>query len=203
MSMPGFLPHHRFMECRPIWIRIVAEAIARVIRLDRVMAHYGPETKEARNQLRRTIASTIKRIWPEDNIEQAITEAPEGWVNNEAIQDQLRQLSPRNDAQRGLQSRASQISGNIAEGRWLFIEQLGQRSLPMPFFGMLVFWLTVIFTSFGLFSPRNATVILVLFVCALSATGSLFLILELDTPYEGLLNVSSAPLVNALAHLGQ
>ena len=121
----------------------------------------------------------------------------------EVIQDQLRQLSTWNDAPRWLQSRALQISGDIAEGRWLLIEQSGQRSIPMPFFVMLVFWLTVIFASFGLFSPRNATVIVVLLICALSAAGSLFLILELDTPYEGLIKVSSAPLRNALAHLGQ
>jgi hypothetical protein len=179
------------------------QTASRVILLDRVMAQYGPETKEARELLRRSIDSTIKRIWPEDKIGQAVTEPPGGRAPIEAIQDQLRQLSPRNDAQRWLQSRALQISGDIAEGRWLLIEQLGQRSIPMPFFLMLVFWLTVIFASFGLFSPRNATVIAVLLICALSAAGALFLIMELDTPYEGLIKVSSAPLVNALAHLGQ
>jgi len=179
------------------------QAGSRIILLDRVMAHYGPETKEARELLRRTIAATIKRVWPEDKVGQAVTEAAEVRVNIEAVQDQLRQLSPKNDAQRWLQTRALQVSGDIAEARWLLIEQLGQRSLPMPFLGMLVFWLTVIFASFGLFSPRNATVITVLLVCALSAAGSLFLIMELDTPYAGLIKVSSTPLVNALAHLGQ
>jgi hypothetical protein len=179
------------------------QASARVILLDRVMAHYGPETNEARDLLRRDIASTIKRVWPEDKIGQAVAESTEGRVDIEAIQDKLRQLSPRNDAQRWLQSRALQISGEIAEGRWLLIEQLGQRSIPMPFFVMLVFWLTIIFASFGLFSPRNATVITVLLICALSAAGSLFLILELDTPYQGLIKVSSAPLRIALTHLGR
>ena len=179
------------------------QAGSRVILLDRAMAQYGPETKEARELLRRSIASTIKRVWPEDKSGQAIAEAPERRVPIEAIQDQLRQLVPRNDAQRWLQSRALQISGDIAEGRWLLIEQLGQSSIPMPFLVMVVFWLTVIFTSFGLLSPRNATVIAILLICALSAAGSLFLILELDTPYEGLIKVSSAPLRSALAHLGR
>ena len=176
---------------------------SRVILLDRVMAQYGPETKDARDLLRRSIDSTINRIWPEDKIGQAVSAAPEGMVYIETIQDKLRQLSPRTDAQRWLQSRALQISGDIAQGRWLLIEQLGQRSLPMPFFVMLVFWLTVIFASFGLISPRNATVITVLLVCALSAAGSLFLIMELDTPYEGLIKISGAPLHSALTHLGQ
>ena len=175
---------------------------SRVILLDRIMAHYGPETMEARDLLRRSLTSAIARLWPEDKIGQAVAKAPEGRVNIEAVQDKLRQLSPRNDAQRWLQSRALQISGDIAEGRWLLIEQIGQSSVPMPFLVMLVFWLTVIFTSFGLFSPRNATVIAVLLICALSAAGSLFLVLELDTPNAGLMKVSSAPLHNALAHLG-
>jgi hypothetical protein len=65
------------------------------------------------------------------------------------------------------------------------------------------FWVTIIFTSFGLLSPRNATVIAVLLVCALSMAGSLFLIQELDRPYEGLIKLSNAPLRDALVHLGQ
>ena len=175
---------------------------SRVMLLDRVMAHYGPETNEARDLLRRSVTSTIKRMWPEEKIGQAVVKADEGGSDIEAVQDKLRQLSPRKDDQRWLQSRALQISGEIAGARWLLIEQTGQSSIPMPFLVMLVFWLAIIFASFGLFSPRNATVIGVLFICALSATGALFLILELDTPYEGLLKVSSAPLRIALAHLG-
>jgi hypothetical protein len=73
----------------------------------------------------------------------------------------------------------------------------------MPFLVMLVFWLTFIFATFGLFSPCNTTLIAVLLVCALSAAGALFLVLELDTPYGGLIKVSSVPLRNALAHLSR
>jgi hypothetical protein len=166
------------------------------------MAQYGPETKEARALLRYSVASTIKRVWPEDNIGQAIPVAPQGSVPIEAIQDQLRHLSPRNDVQRSVQSRALEISNEIAEGRWFLIEQIGERSLPMPFFVLMVFWLTIIFTSFGLFSPPNATVITVLLICTLSAAGALFLILELDSPYAGMIKVSSAPLRTALTYLG-
>jgi hypothetical protein len=175
---------------------------SRVILLDRAMTHYGPETMEARQLLRNAVASSIERIWPEDQARPAIAMERDGWVDIETVQDKLRQLSPRNDAQRWLQSRALQISGDIAEGRWLLIEQMVQRSIPMPFLIILVSWLAIIFISFGLVSPRNSTVIVILFVCALSTAGAFFLILELDSPYEGLLKVSSAPLQNALAHLG-
>ena len=89
---------------------------SRVILLDRIMAHYGPETMEARDLLRRSVTSAIARIWPEDKIRQAVAKAPKARVDIETIQDKLRQLSPQNDAQRWLQSRALQISGEIAEG---------------------------------------------------------------------------------------
>lgn len=76
-------------------------------------------------------------------------------------------------------------------------------SFATPFLVVLVFWLTVIFATFGLFAPRNATVFAVWFVCALSVSGAIFLILELDTPFEGLLQISSDPMRDALARIGQ
>jgi hypothetical protein len=175
---------------------------ARIILLDRTMADYGPETREVRELLRRTVASVIERMWPEEKTRPAVGKTSESGAGIEAVQDKLRGLSPRGDAQRWLQSRALQVSGDIAETRWLLMEQREASSLPMAFLVMLVFWLTVIFFSFGLFSPRNATVIAVLLVCTLSVTGSLFLILELDRPYEGLIKVSSASLRMALVQLG-
>jgi hypothetical protein len=68
---------------------------------------------------------------------------------------------------------------------------------------LLVCWLTIIFFSFGLFATPNTTVIIVLLVCALSAASALFLILELDQPYGGFIKISSAPMQNAVARLGQ
>ncbi|MGD0232672.1 MAG: hypothetical protein ABSC19_20350 [Syntrophorhabdales bacterium] len=174
------------------------QAGAKITLLDRVMAKYGPETTEARALLRRTVVTGIKRVWPEDK-----TVSPAEPAGIEDVQDRLRELSPRNDAQRSLQSRAVQIASDLSEARWLLLEQQRDSSLPMPFLVILIFWLTVIFASFGLFSSPNATVIVILLVCALSAAGSIFLILELDRPAQGLIKVSDAPLRNALLHLGQ
>jgi uncharacterized membrane protein len=95
------------------------------------------------------------------------------------------------------------VCSDIAESRWLLVEQRGLSSLPMPFFVMLASWLVIIFFILGLLSPRNATVIIVLLVCALSTAGSLYLIQELDRPYEGLITISSTPLRTALAILGR
>jgi hypothetical protein len=176
---------------------------AKIVVLDRVMAQYGPETRDARDHLRRNITSAIERIWPEEASKVVMGKNVQSGNDLEALQDRLRQLSPQNDSQRRLQSRALQVSADIADARWLLLEQVGQSSLSAPFLVMLVFWLTIIFASFGLFAPRNATVIIVLFICAFSAAGSLFLIFELDRPYQGVIKISSAPLRYALANMGR
>ena len=68
--------------------------------------------------------------------------------------------------------------------RELLFEQLGS-SIPVPFLMVLVFRLTIIFANFGLFALRNGTVITAFFVCALSVSGAIFRILELDRSFEG------------------
>jgi len=79
----------------------------------------------------------------------------------------------------------------------------GAAAVSTPLLVVLVFWLTMIFFSFGLYGPRNAIVIVGLFVSGLSVSGAILLILEMYTPYRGLIQISSAPLRSALAHLGQ
>jgi hypothetical protein len=86
--------------------------------------------------------------------------------------------------------------------RWMMFEQAGN-FVSIPLLAVLVFWLAIIFASFGLFAPRNATALVTLFVCALSVSAAIFLIMEMYSPFRGLMQISSAPLRNALAHLGQ
>jgi membrane-bound ClpP family serine protease len=90
----------------------------------------------------------------------------------------------------------------IGQTRWLMYEQ-GAASISMPLVIVLVFWLTALFISFGLFAPRNGTVVASLLISALSVSGAILLILEMYTPYAGLIQVSRAPLGAALAHLGK
>ena len=78
-----------------------------------------------------------------------------------------------------------------------------ETSVPVPFLVILLFWLTITFASFGLFAPRNATVLAVLFVCAVSVASAVFLVLEMGRPFDGLLKVSADPLRYVYAHLNQ
>src|SRR5215471_696280 len=177
----------------------LTQASADIILLDRALARYGPETKDARSLLQRSVAATIDRFWPAEGAKRITIDPTDSPV--EALYDKIEALTPQSDAQRAMQSQALTLAADMARTRLLVFEHLGA-SIPVPFLVVLVFWLCIIFASFGLFAPRNATVIAVLCVCALSVAGAIFLILELDRSFEGLLQVSGAPLRAALAQLG-
>ena len=168
---------------------------ASIILLDRVLTHYGPETKDARDLLKGTVAAMIDRMWPDEGSGRQMEP-----VSAEAFYDKIQALSPQNDVQRQLQAQAVKISVDIGQARWLLFEQ-GGRSIPMPFLVLLIFWVTVIFLSFGLFAPRNATVVVTLFLCAISVSGAIYLIMELDHPFGGLVQISSASLRSALSQI--
>ena len=177
------------------------QTAAKIVMLDRVLAQYGPETKVIRDVLRRTVASVVQVLFSEDASVRAKFDTSASVARGEDLVARIRALSPQNDDQRLLKAQALEISGEVLMARWLLIAQ--GRSISTPFLVVLVAWLSIIFAGFGLFARRNATVVTTLFVCALSVSAALFMILELDTPLNGLIRVSSAPLRNALAHLGQ
>jgi hypothetical protein len=178
----------------------LVQAAADIILLDRALARYGPETKDARASLRGSVEAVVERFWPADGVRALTIDPTTSPV--EAVYDNIETLSPQNDAQRSMQSQALTLAADVGRTRVLLFEKLGT-SIPVPFLVVLVFWLCIIFASFGLFAPRNGTVIAVLCVCALSVAGAIFLILELDRSFGGLLQVSGAPLYAALAQLGQ
>jgi hypothetical protein len=176
----------------------LTQAAANIILLDRVLAHYGPETKEARDLLKTSVAGMIDRLWPDDPVANAKL-APTT-AGGELFFDKIQELKPQGDVQRSLQAEAIKMSIDIGQARLLLFEQSG-RSIPMPFLVLLIFWVTVIFLSFGLFAPHNATVVATLFLCALSVSGAIFLIMELDRPFGGMVQISSAPLRNAMDNI--
>lgn len=178
----------------------VTDMSAKVILLDRVLAHYGPETKESRDLLRVAVVDNLNRIWPEEAGQVSKVGPPS--ISKEALLDNVESLSPKDEEQHSLQSLAITMAFNLAQTRWLMYEQ-ATGSISKPMLVVLVFWLTALFMSFGLAAPRNATVVVALFISALSVSGAIFLILEMYSPFSGLIHISSAPLRFALAQLGQ
>jgi Protein of unknown function (DUF4239) len=176
----------------------LTQIAANISLLDRILAHYGPETKEARELLRGTVIGMRDQIWPQFSSQPAEVNQAIG----DHLYDKIEGLAPQTDGQRALQIQAQKVGVDLAQTRLLLSEQRVS-SIPMPFLVLLVFWLTIIFLSFGLFAPQNPTVIATLLLCALSVSGAIFLILELDRPFAGLIQISSAPLNNAIAHIGR
>jgi hypothetical protein len=177
----------------------VTQMATSAILLDRILAHYGSESAEVRSLLKVSVNGMIKQFWTQDSGD---TDSLAPVVSREVLFDKLQELVPKTDAQRALQSQAESMAISLGQTRWLLFEQSGS-SISLPFLVVVVFWLSILFMSFGLFAPRNATAIVTLVVGALSVAGALFLVLELDHPFAGVIQISEAPLRHALAILGQ
>jgi hypothetical protein len=171
---------------------------SKVVFLDRVLSHYGAEANTARQTLRQVVERTIDRMWPTSGgNEQASPVSAHG----EVILDQLEDLKPGNDAQRSLKAEAVTLALNLGQTRWLLFEQ-GGSTVSMSLVVLLIFWFTITFVGFGLFAPPNPTALVALGLCALAVSGAVFVALAMYTPFEGFVQLSNAPLREALAQLG-
>ena len=170
--------------------------------LDRGLAHYGPEAADARVKLRVAVEAMRGRVWGADGSPPPGFDAPEIAKAGGSMFDAIRDLTPHSEGQRQIQARSIEIGATLARTR-LALAQGADSSIPMPFLVVLMSWLVILFVGFGLLARRNATVIVVILACALSIATALFLIIDLDQPFDGLIRVSDDPLREALALLGR
>lgn len=175
-------------------------ASAKVVLLDRVLAHYGPKAQEARDALRSTVEKKLAVLEPSGKLGHERSQRT--FVSVEDVQDKIRALAPETDGERWLKERALAVSGDIAQARWFLLDELDS-TMPSPFVAIMVFWLMLIFFSYGLFTPRNVTVLAVLALCAVSLASSVYLVLEMDDSLEGPISISTDPLRKALDELGR
>jgi hypothetical protein len=180
----------------------ITQVGAKIITLDYYLSRYGPEAKEVRELLPQAIASGIERIWPNESKHGADLAKMKSETEMADVYNKIRELSPKNDSQKYLQTRALQLMDDIMQLRWMVIEQ-SQTNLPRVFLVVLTFWLTVLFAQFSLLAPRNRTAMSALFICAISMSGAIFLILELNQPLEGAIKMSSTPLHKSLLLIGK
>ena len=182
----------------------VKQTATEILALDRVLARYGAETSQIRSGLQKAIKARMDMIWPEGASKAAALDPMSSGAGSgaEALAEAIQDLKPRTDAQRALQARALDLAEALLQARWLVLAGT-ETSVPLPFLVIMSFWLTITFASFGLFAPRNGTVLTILLVCALSVASAVFLVLEMDAPFDGLLKVSADPLRYAYGHLNQ
>ena len=175
---------------------------ANVIVLDRLLARGGPNTDKAREALHRTVSRTIDSLWPEADSKSSGMDASEITSEADSFFATIRDLDAGDDSQRTIQTQALQLAAEMARTRWLLSQEQDSAS-SIPFFVVLLFWLFALFVSFGLFAPRNSAVMTAIVVCALSAAVAVFLIVDLNRPSGGLIQVPSTSLRYALSQLGK
>jgi hypothetical protein len=175
---------------------------ANFVVIDRMLAQYGPEAKPTRELLHSTVTALTERLWPKDGSRASGLDATEITELGGTLLNAIRALSPKTEVQRSLQSQMLQVGTDLGRLRWQLSQQ-EESSIPTPFLAVLIFWLFVLFVSFGLGSPRNATVFTAHLICALSVAGAVFLILDLSQPFHGLFQIPDTSFRKALAQMGQ
>ncbi|SAL09110.1 hypothetical protein AWB71_00022 [Caballeronia peredens] len=172
-----------------------------MIRLDSVLAQYGPETRGLRATLKSNYSDWINLLASRDATRDARLDNPEIIGRMEEFQRSIAALTPATESQRALRARALLIADDVFAARSLALLQRGG-SVPKTVMFVLVFWLAIIFGTFGVLAPHNGTIVVAFLTCALCASGAVFLILEMDTPLDGVVRVSIGAMREALARLG-
>jgi hypothetical protein len=166
--------------------------------IDRVLAIYGPPAAKVRGELHTLIEESIRRMWPDH----ADLPVPSNHKEFDSFYVALLNLEAHNDTERTLKAQAANLTLEMAQFRSLMLAE-SPTSISKPMLTVVVLWLVMIFLGFSLIAPPNATANFTLIASALCVTGALFLILELDHPFDGILRISSEPMLNVLRQLGK
>lgn len=172
----------------------VSRMTADITELDKLLSEYGPEAKPIRVALRGEVGAWIGSIWQDDA---PAVPASTDKSHGESVLYMLRELTPANKVQTSIQARALLVSTDLNETQLSLVSQPGD-SISNTFIIALVIWLMLIFAVFSMSSPPNPTVFTVLVLCILSASGAIYLILELGLPFSGVMQVSRENLRTAL-----
>lgn len=175
---------------------------ARIVMLDRTLEEIGPQAEDIRATMRADYARRIDMLFSRDATARDGVDGQFAMPQEEAVEGRLLALPVQGPAQQGLQARAVALNAEIDMTRTLIHAQR-EDSIPVVLLLVLGTWLTIIFTTFGLFAPPNAVAVGALLACAASAAGAVFLMLEMNSPFTGLIVLSDAPMRDALQFLGQ
>lgn len=173
---------------------------ADLIVLDETLRDYGETALEPRRLLRDYTTLLQRTIWPEHGGSAFLLERRESGAIMEHVREAIRRLTPIDAGQRWLMDQALGQSTALLRQRWLMIERAGPSVRPVVIV-VLVSWIVVIFLSFGLNAPRNAIVYAAFGVCALAIGSSIFIVLQYDSPFHGVMRISSQPVLSALEHM--
>jgi len=173
----------------------VRELSLQLIRMDRNLRRYGPEADHARVKLHAWAVAKTQQLFPEKGTPRPSAESTIRLL--EDVQDALLNLTPKDERQKYLHNLCLTLSSTMIQARWK-LEQRKGYSIPFPFLVLLIFWLAIVFASFGLFAPANPTALVALLLCAIAVAGGIVLIEELDNPLSGFIQIPSDSMRSAL-----
>jgi hypothetical protein len=172
---------------------------AQILRLDQILARYGPETAQARELLRHYAELKAVDLFPVNPADVRLNDQST-YALLQQLEDALLALKPTNGRDQWWLGQAMTLAGKIGDARWLLAQQVGQGT-PKEFVALLVFWLALLFASFGLFAPQNFVSVATLTLCALAVAGAIGMVLELEKGFGGLIHVSPLPMRQVVAQL--
>ena len=183
-----------------------------LITIDQRLREYGSNAEPARALLRAYTAAAIADTWPGER-------PPSGtYLSHPArftpgsqesvalgtmlleLDHMVSDLTPGTPLQRALTPVLATRMTRTLQDRWVLVGS-AQATLAWPFVSVMTGWLVLVFAVFGLSAPGNRVVYGVIVLAALSLSVAVWLIVELDTPLSGLIQVSSAALREALLHM--
>lgn len=173
----------------------IAAMSADIILLDNSLSAFGPEAAQARVLARLFVEDAIDRIWPSEKSRSSQLKPQD---NDQTFRIELKLLAPKNDAQASARTQIESLVQSMKKSYWLMFLESEQALLPTPLLVVVTSWLVTIFVSFGIFAPPNSTVVLTLIICALAVSAAIFIIMEMYSPFSGVLRISSAPVRDAL-----
>jgi hypothetical protein len=168
---------------------------AQILRLDNILRRYGPNTYPARETLRQYAEPKTADLFPDEGADVRLDD-PSTYALLQRLEDSMLELKSSNPRDQWWLGQAMTLAGKIGDTRWLLVQQLGQGT-PKAFLALLIFWLTLLFASFGLFAPRNFISGVTLTLCALAVAGAIGMILELERGFGGLVHISPQPMRQA------
>ena len=184
---------------------------AQLAQVDRCLRDYGPEIRQIRDELRGYVAAVIVSTWPSEPAPTGVAypdashmprtgEVPVLATLIDDVGLQILSLQPADPLHRNLMSACTQQYADLIQHRWAVIEGI-RGSISTPFYWVLVFWLVILFASFGLRAPPNSMSVIVIGFCVISVTVAVFVILDMDVPYGGLFGIPSTSMRQALSDM--
>jgi hypothetical protein len=178
----------------------VRQKAAKYALLNRVLAVYGPQAAELRIELHALVEAEMRRLWPDD-VPGRVLSKSQNQIGN-AFYLALLKLESHDDTERALKAQA--VSMAIELGQLLsLMEAESTSAISKPLLLIVVLWLMTIFLGFSLIAPAVATAMAALIASAFCAAGAIYLILEMDQPFIGIVRLSSKPMRDVLQQLGK